>query len=85
MASLALAFCYALTEGQMGIFGNDEIGLTYLPICYLPNKIVKDTDSDPSPYKNRKRTGLLQPAGQIIFTFFQQCLLSYHLNKMDAK
>ena len=38
------------------IFGNDEIGLTYLPICYLPNKIVKDTFSDPSPYKNRKRT-----------------------------
>ena len=27
MTRLALAFCYALTEGQSGIIGNDEIDL----------------------------------------------------------
>ena len=48
-----LLLCINLTEGRVFL---EMMKVTYLPICYLPNKIVKDTFSDPSPYKNRKRT-----------------------------
>ena len=40
LARLALAFCNAFLE---------MMKLTYLPICYLTNNVVKETFSDPSP------------------------------------